>query len=243
MTKKVFRIQRSFTLIELLVVVAIIAVLIAILLPALATAREQAKQAVCKGNMKQIFMGYEFFAMERNGFIPNVAGHYGRYAPDGYTNLNPHWPNRHIFYQGTSAFWCITNYGRLWYRHHVADVNVFYCPSDGNHTKANSWDSVVQGSSPETITFFNNANYYGTAGYSTRFAPNAVYVGGGATVEEQESRWDKLPESRLDEPVLKRWFLLCNNHYDALAGKWVSFLGFADTHVETNISSREFLGW
>ena len=61
--------RKAFSLIELLVVVAIIALLASIILPALGKAREEARSAVCKANLKTWGMASVLYAESSQGYM------------------------------------------------------------------------------------------------------------------------------------------------------------------------------
>ncbi len=62
--------ENNFTLIELLIVIAIITILVAMLLPALNKAREKAKQAICRSNLKQDGLALFSYANDYNSYLP-----------------------------------------------------------------------------------------------------------------------------------------------------------------------------
>lgn len=62
--------KHGFTLIELLVVVAIISLLVSLLLPSLSTAKQLAKNAVCLGNLHNVYTGVNLYTNEFNGQLP-----------------------------------------------------------------------------------------------------------------------------------------------------------------------------
>lgn len=64
----------GFTLVELLVVITIIGILVAMTMPAIQNARESARQAQCKSNLKNIGYALEMYHGQ-NGSLP-----YGCYA-------------------------------------------------------------------------------------------------------------------------------------------------------------------
>jgi len=117
--------KSGFTLIELLVVIAIIAILAAILFPVFAQARESARAASCKSNLKQIATGWMMYVQDYDERTPLNwwSGTPCTQAPSTDANY-PFGGNRG---GQPIMFWRIQPY--------VKNAAVLICPSDGAPTE------------------------------------------------------------------------------------------------------------
>ena len=62
--------RQAFTLLELLVVIGIIALLVALLIPAVSRAREKARDAQCRANLRQICAATLAYVADHDGRFP-----------------------------------------------------------------------------------------------------------------------------------------------------------------------------
>lgn len=107
--------SKAFTLIELLVVIAIIALLLGIMMPALHKAKESAREAVCKSNLRNVGLGLTMY-LQDNDFKP---------ADNDRTN-------GFFWYDSMGQLRRTTDGDAYWgvaYARYIKDTDVFGCPS------------------------------------------------------------------------------------------------------------------
>jgi prepilin-type N-terminal cleavage/methylation domain-containing protein len=84
----------GFTLVELLVVIGILVVLVSLLVPTLGRVRETAREAQCRGNLRQLMTGFIAFAADHE-----------RTLPGGYYDIGNADPTRRCWLMGGDPNW------------------------------------------------------------------------------------------------------------------------------------------
>lgn len=146
--------QSAFTLIELLVVVAIIALLIAILLPSLATARNRAKDTVCRSNLHQLGGALNYYTTDNRGNLPAIRDKDGNLSSAN--NNGPYHQYDQIY-----NFW-----------EYYKDLRIFICPRAAEENSVtsyypnNKWDTVHS----QYVASIND-DYYTQRAYKDQWWP------------------------------------------------------------------------
>jgi prepilin-type N-terminal cleavage/methylation domain-containing protein len=109
--------KKGFTLIELLVVIAIIAILMAILMPALQRVKRQARNIICKNNLKQYGLASKMYLDDHDGGFPHSFS--WLYDDNGFVGCGWHDASKNIIDHPERA-------GQLW--PYLKDKDVHMCP-------------------------------------------------------------------------------------------------------------------
>lgn len=189
MTCRTFRCSvRAFTLIEVLVVVAIIAILVGIFLPSLAKARQQARNTVCKSNLRSIGHGVVFYLQESNGILP-AAKFYG---VGGYPGM---YPDYQVLGSG------IPKKERALNRY-LKEVDIFECPSDKGDA-ASKYDNFFTAHG----TSYSYASHVENKDLPSWYPPNSVMVPAygvqSCRRHPKNSKREGLPMGFVKRPVRK----------------------------------------
>lgn len=136
--------RTGFTLIELLVVLSIISILMATLIPALGKVRQQARQIVGMGNMREIVGAVNSFADDNHGrYPPSVAA----------LGVGDHWnwqePTYLTAYRKRSA--SVRRSVSAYLHCYIADADIMFCPNAPVKYRRlqQAWDAGEEWNNPD----------------------------------------------------------------------------------------------
>lgn len=135
--------KNAFTLIELLVVIAIIALQLAIIIPSLGAGREQALEAVCLSNQKQLTLAWTSYYNDNKGLLVGGSNYYSGAKATPYrwveVPLLNDTDNPETTAPATMAQYSIITRkngiraGKLY--PYTRNESLYHCPADQNFTK------------------------------------------------------------------------------------------------------------
>jgi prepilin-type N-terminal cleavage/methylation domain-containing protein len=144
--------RKGFTLIELLVVIAIIAILVSILLPSIAKARELARRAVCKTNLKGFVNAFVIYQDSFGDYpsLGNTSTGYKSGAGGPYDSIEDMIATEGARKCNIQPMYLLHNYSGM-------ELGQFGCPSDNDFVSVrddNAYD-------PDKVGFaeWNNVSY------------------------------------------------------------------------------------
>jgi hypothetical protein len=179
-------------LIELLVVIAIIAILAAMLLPTLASAKEKAKRATCKGNMRQAILSVHMYGSDYVDRLPsgrdnNGQWHSIRISSVSYSNLVAYTGNLSIMDCPNFTFGTQPRYdGRWGYLvgyNYLGDANMQSWPK----LSPNYWYSPSKTSEAGTNFILSDANHWGDVLTMAPHCKNGPFQVNGAAFTRSSS--------------------------------------------------------
>ena len=163
---RIFAARSGFTLIELLVVVFVIGILMALLLPAVQQAREAARHAQCRNNLKQLALAAHAYH-DVNGCLPMGTPLY-RFPDidankDGHSVLVALMPQleRQALFNSINFDVSITSIDNL--TSHGVGVATLWCPSDPEIRRPVTVPEYI-GDLPPNVEVVSLSSYGGSAG-------------------------------------------------------------------------------